>query len=655
MQEEKHTIFHKKTIYIKKNKKANSPYFLNNKIKTKFLINENENRNKTFLELKTTQSIKDINQKKTSRSKKKFDINKRIEINLNERKKQNLHYPCFPKEVSKKINYIKKKITIQSLKPGFSKRNSNDNIFNRINTRNKIIKNNTKKIINSTEHSLNQKKNCVDKIDLNNKISYTNKKKFFYSSKLSISLDSILSKTLNKNQIKNKQKSFEKSQLLLEKAKRHNDKLSLNKINTNIFNKIKDCNSIKSNKAFNNNPRKTKINLEKNKKINRQNIKKKGISKSGNITGIIHEKTKSNLLNNNQNNPINDKKKNNDKINNKHNRELKKYLPKKYTSNKNNDFLNNSKENSDLLIDEFYNILNDPKFLGENNSTNDKSLYNRKEISNKKKIITPNILMNKYKDFVKNKISNNLLKDNDEFIEYVLDTDNEKIDKINGVKTNNFNIKKPKEENLKFTFMKNEKESEVSFSHPSKIIIGNIDGYKDIIETDIKNNKKTSIFNIKEKSGGEGGEFYICGGTKKFSNLSTLLKKENESNTFNDYNFYDSFNMTNNIDGISSSITNNIINDKKAQKINLKWNKNNDTIKIYNGIDFNNASFAINNDKSIEELSKIVNCSIIKGNNNFGNLTNNNSIKNLKYKNKNIYDKINREKNGNVNINCNIF
>ena len=311
-------------------------------------------------------------------------------------------------------------------------------------------------------------------------------------------------------------------------------------------------------------------------------------------------------------------------------------------------------------MDEFYNILNDPKFLGENNSTNDKSLNNRKEISNKKKIITPNILMNKYKHIYK--ISKNLKKDNNDFTAYEFDTDNEQNNKINGVRTNNFNIKKPKEENLKFTFMKNERDSEGSFSHASKIIIGNIDGYKDIIETDIKNNennqskfinpiinRNNNIFNIKEKNTKERGEVFIFEGTKKFSNLSTVLKKENESNIFNDFNYCDSFNMTNNIDGLSSSNINNIINDKKAQKINLKWS-NNDTIKIYNGKDFNNSSFAINKDKSIEELTKIVTCSIIKGNN-LGNLTNNNSIKNLNYKNKDMHGR-KKEKNNNVNINC---
>ena len=42
--------------------------------------------------------------------------------------------------------------------------------------------------------------------------------------------------------------------------------------------------------------------------------------------------------------------------------------------------------------------------------------------------------------------------------------------------------------NMKFTLFKEEKESDLSVSRASKVIIGKIDGYKDIIETDKKNN-----------------------------------------------------------------------------------------------------------------------------------------------------------------------
>ena len=61
---------------------------------------------------------------------------------------------------------------------------------------------------------------------------------------------------------------------------------------------------------------------------------------------------------------------------------------------------------------------------------------------------------------------------------------------INSLKTNNFIINKPKEENLKYSFIKeflddNEEQTEISPSQISKIIIGQIEGYKDILK-DIK-------------------------------------------------------------------------------------------------------------------------------------------------------------------------
>ena len=214
--------------------------------------------------------------------------------------------------------------------------------------------------------------------------------------------------------------------------------------------------------------------------------------------------------------------------------------------------------------------------------------------------------------------------------------------------------------------MKGEKESDISCSHASKIIIGNIDGYKDIIETDIKNNENTlskcfnnlinkkNIFNNTNKIDGDGAEFSATGGKKKVSNMSTLFKKESEPITFNDCILYDSFNMTNNLDNISSTITNNIKNDKKG-KLNFNNYKNNNNFK-----DLSNTSFFINTDKdkSIDNSLKIVNYSIIKGNN-MENLTNNCNNKKINYNNENVDRKsinnIQRDKIDNINSNCTIF
>ena len=83
--------------------------------------------------------------------------------------------------------------------------------------------------------------------------------------------------------------------------------------------------------------------------------------------------------------------------------------------------------------------------------------------------------------------------------DFVLESDIEfvsKINRINSIKINEFNVNKPNDENLKYTLFKNE--SEKSSTRPSKIVIGNIEAYKDIIESDKLNNKIEKINGIGE-------------------------------------------------------------------------------------------------------------------------------------------------------------
>jgi hypothetical protein len=95
----------------------------------------------------------------------------------------------------------------------------------------------------------------------------------------------------------------------------------------------------------------------------------------------------------------------------------------------------------------------------------------------------------------------------DSYLDYLIDTltksknNKENIEKlINDIKINNYIIKKPHEENMKFTILKNkinENEDSIPEVNKSKIIIGNIEGYKDIIESDkdhyYKNEKENTI------------------------------------------------------------------------------------------------------------------------------------------------------------------
>jgi hypothetical protein len=65
---------------------------------------------------------------------------------------------------------------------------------------------------------------------------------------------------------------------------------------------------------------------------------------------------------------------------------------------------------------------------------------------------------------------------------------------VNEIKINNFDVNKPNEQNMKYTMFKefieeeNENDSHLNETNISKIIIGEIDGYKDIIEKDKINN-----------------------------------------------------------------------------------------------------------------------------------------------------------------------
>ena len=79
-------------------------------------------------------------------------------------------------------------------------------------------------------------------------------------------------------------------------------------------------------------------------------------------------------------------------------------------------------------------------------------------------------------------INENLTKSN-------IQKNTEKSNIINSIRKNDYNVKKPKEENLKYTLLKNKNDKEVNEEiNKSKVIIGPIEGYQDIIEDDILNN-----------------------------------------------------------------------------------------------------------------------------------------------------------------------
>ena len=143
---------------------------------------------------------------------------------------------------------------------------------------------------------------------------------------------------------------------------------------------------------------------------------------------------------------------------------------------------------------------------------------------------------------------------------------NDKDNIINDIKINNFNVKKPKDSNLKFKIFKNRYEDEDNEEemNKSKIVIGTIDSYKDIKEIDNVNN------NFEQNE----GSINVLESNTLDNN--TLSKKRNKKILLNfkliDENEYKEKNRKNNdIEGLeiyNSTIDNGfILNDSEIESI----------------------------------------------------------------------------------------
>ena len=135
----------------------------------------------------------------------------------------------------------------------------------------------------------------------------------------------------------------------------------------------------------------------------------------------------------------------------------------------------------------------------------------------------------KAKIFIKSKSKKEIVSNDDFFLE----SNREFVTKnngINSIKINEFNVNKPNDENLKYTLFKNE--SEKSSTRPSKIVIGNIEGYKDIIESDKLNNQ------INNKNGNDEMMFFNekvkpnkIWNQEKYISLKDVIEYNNIKNT----------------------------------------------------------------------------------------------------------------------------
>ena len=514
-------------------------FFIKENILTKTKININTQRTKSEKNSLLNKSTKSQkNSLKIYKSRKTYYKNN---IQINETIKQN------PID-----NNIQKKMTIY---PQIIKRNENKKIIKTMYTKQRRLTNPIENINNiKTATNVSNKKNN-NKINKNGnitpikKIQINSQKKNGYkkllhpkSKNVGLSLDNILSKkAISKAKTKIKTNSYDNNNpKTIKKSPNIKLKHIENKLNTEKISKNKKYIRVKYNQIKSENLNLIKI---KNPYLNNKTERKVDNS---------NKSTKRNKRNINTN--------------------------RKYDSN------------------------NDSKLISDNVSTNYKSINTKKMIKSKKGNIntTPNIIKKKNVKMIK-KFNDNTFK----IFELMKENDGE--EKINGVKINNFDINKPRDENLKFTFAKDDKQSDLSVSRASKVIIGKIEGYRDIIETDkAKNhykiysnlyNKKLNKLNLINFMNNSNKNSY-----KKINNCSNILKKENDSITFNDDEFYENLNISNNWDGMSSTNTNNKITGKKFEKNNYDYNNDSYYLKTEQipGMNFMNSKNKKNYSKKYE-------------------------------------------------------
>ena len=366
-----------------------------------------------------------------------------------------------------------------------------------------------------------------------------------------------------------------------------NDNSNNNTIKIKNINIVKNINikkKIKENK-FKTNNKEYNIKEHKEKSFFVQNVNK---SKK-NINKVERKKLSFDITDDNKN------------LKNANKNILLKKIPDNNTKTKTKNVLNinvlnssSQKDQSSLIIKIDNNIKNKNNFRSSN-----------KNIKNKK-------------DNLDNKNKNDELGNIEENgYQFVTENDQGVNTGINSVKTNNFVINKPKEENLKYSSIKeflddNEEQTEISPSQISKIIIGQIDGYKDIIDEDkninTNNDKSKSLLELLSKYSFS----YIKNNRQSIENLDNLnlfeesndIKGEINDNILN-------INMTNNSRNITSD--NNMPNLTNIKNVD----------EDYDSEDLSISAFK-NNIKSINTHSKTFLNKIFYNNSNTKNISKNN-------------------------------
>ena len=505
--------------------------------------NEEKNVNKTsinFNGIKRSEPTKLVNKKVNSN----HNVEKKVNKNKNKEKE---------KEKEKKENRIKnenfKKRKRNSTSPlkerGFSAEQSKtNNQIKKDNSMNeKVEKNlnttksytylsNTKKKISNSDNSKDN--NDKKDIKVNNTIKHKNK--------------SNINEKNEEKKIENKNKKVEKKII---NNSRPNSNRELNKTlnNRKIKNPLKNSktNTLKPKskgmkipiKTLDNNNekllRKKKREEEKNKR--KEEYEKIDNENENNITNILYQISKfddflnsfSNYLQEvNLDNIINDiffneiiiLNQSTEELNSKINifeNEIKKNIEK------NIKIRTTTKENSEQrtiiynqCFEQYLTILQEIKTQLFNYLTQ-KKIENEKKEEEEKKIKKENEKIKMVKKSTKKFSKQSLLTNEENFDEEIdeeanLDTENSKPIGVNLIKANHFNVEKPHEENLKYTMYKeksailideDELEFDIKQGDISKIIIGEIEPFRDIIEADkinlYKHQRSKSSFNLKSK------------------------------------------------------------------------------------------------------------------------------------------------------------
>ena len=490
-----------KKKFLNKIKDGNSIFIQNTKEDKYNKINKYSNIIK-YHENNTTRAL--------NNTKQNLNYNYNINNNKKDSKKNNYQIKILKNSYDKERKFINNLNLKGNIKPEIYKYNTID--ANNNNKKQLIIKDNTCASSTKKESNINKLKKLriseKKKINKNTKISeltldendlkILSKKKTFIEKNNSLKFKNILNdKTINEEE---NEKKDSKSQ---SKSKSKNKKI--------YYPYFLESYGKGRNKHITN---KRKILIRNNKKANYSNIY---IGKNSSNNNIVLEaqKSKKEQITNNKNKV--EEYKNKSKSNSKSNKKIYKniILKGKSAISAKSTISDISKKESEKNI----------------NNKNTKKLKNKNiNINIKLKSINSNIIENnKNENNYINDIKNNYINfiDNED-LNFVLN-ESENINPVNIIKTNNFDVNKPKEKNLKYTLLKEfedeEENKNINKSQIENIVIGIIEGYTDILEND-KLNKKHQL---RSKSSFDG-EKQITKKLIKTKNNKDIKHLKNTSN-----------------------------------------------------------------------------------------------------------------------------